>query len=157
MRRLSVLAAATVIGTASIAAVSFGTAAHAASGNAVLKGSIPAWANSKNLVSAADPTGDVGFRVYLGWNNASAVESLAAALGGIGATEGEAKQVEARHPKPVLAAEGVEAGEQRFQVSARPLHAIRLDPEQQLQLEERVVLQQLDAELPSVGSALDLR
>lgn len=80
MRRLSVLAAATVIGTASIAAVSFGTAAHATSGNAVLKGSIPAWANSKNLVSAADPAGDIGFRVYLSWNNESAVESLAAAV-----------------------------------------------------------------------------
>ena len=40
--------------------------AHAATGNAVLKGSIPAWANSKNLVGAADPGGDVGFRVYLG-------------------------------------------------------------------------------------------
>jgi subtilase family serine protease len=80
MRRLSVLAAATMIGTASIAAVSSGTAAHAASANAVLKGSIPAWANSKNLVSAADPTGDVGFRVYLGWNDEPAVESLAAAV-----------------------------------------------------------------------------
>ena len=55
MRRLSALAAVTVIGTASIAAASFGTAAHAATGNAVLNGSIPAWANSKNLVSTADP------------------------------------------------------------------------------------------------------
>ena len=80
MRRLSALAAVTVIGTASLAAASFGTAAHAATGNAVLKGSIPAWANSKNLVSAADPAGYVGFRVYLGWNNESAVEALAAAV-----------------------------------------------------------------------------
>jgi len=80
MRRLPVLAAVTIIGTASIAAVSFGTSAHAAAGNAVLKGSIPTWANSKNLVSAADPAGDVGFRVYLGWSNESAVESLAAAV-----------------------------------------------------------------------------
>jgi subtilase family serine protease len=80
MRRLPALAAVTVIGTASIAAASFGTAAHAATGNAVLKGSLPAWANSKNLVGTADPAGDVGFRVYLGWNNESAVETLAAAV-----------------------------------------------------------------------------
>jgi hypothetical protein len=48
--------------------------------NAVLKGSIPAWANSKNLVGAADPGGDVGFRVYLGWSNDSAVQALASAV-----------------------------------------------------------------------------
>jgi subtilase family serine protease len=48
--------------------------------NSVLQGSIPAWANSKNLVGTADPAGDVGFRVYLGWNNETAVEALAAAV-----------------------------------------------------------------------------
>jgi subtilase family serine protease len=47
---------------------------------AVLKGSIPAWANSKNLMGTADPGGDVGFRVYLGWNNNSAVQALASAV-----------------------------------------------------------------------------
>ncbi|TVZ03648.1 serine protease [Trebonia kvetii] len=57
----------------------FGTA-NAASGKAVLAGSIPAWANSKNLVGTADPAGDVGFRVYLGWNDPAAVASLAAAV-----------------------------------------------------------------------------
>ena len=61
------------------AIASLGTA-HAATGNAVLKGSIPAWANSKNLVGTADPGGDVGFRVYLGWSNDSAVQALASAV-----------------------------------------------------------------------------
>lgn len=42
-----------------------------------LAGSIPAWANSKNLTGPADANGTVGFRVYLGWNNASMAESLA--------------------------------------------------------------------------------
>jgi hypothetical protein len=51
------------------AITSLGTA-HAATGNAVLKGSIPAWANSKNIAGTADPGGDVGFRVYLGWSKA---------------------------------------------------------------------------------------
>src|SRR5438309_38754 len=46
------------------------------SGRSTLAGSAPAWASSKNYVSAADPTIDVGFRVYPGWNNPSAVEAL---------------------------------------------------------------------------------
>src|SRR6267378_5257159 len=50
------------------------------SGRSTLAGSAPAWANSKNYVAAADPTIDVGFRVYLGWNNPSAVEALARAV-----------------------------------------------------------------------------
>jgi subtilase family serine protease len=45
-----------------------------------LPGSAPAWASAKNLVTAANPSDDVGFRVYLGWNNPSAVESLAQAV-----------------------------------------------------------------------------
>ena len=43
-------------------------------------GTAPAWANSKNYINAADPTTDIGFRVYLGWNNPSAVEALAQAV-----------------------------------------------------------------------------
>jgi subtilase family serine protease len=78
MRRLSALAAVTVLGSA--CAITASGAAHAAAGKAVLAGSIPAWANSKNLVGSADPSTDVGFRVYLGWNNAAAVASLAAAV-----------------------------------------------------------------------------
>src|SRR6266446_5789030 len=50
------------------------------SGRSTLVGSTPTWANSKNYLSAADPTTDVGFRVYLGWNNPSAVEALAKAV-----------------------------------------------------------------------------
>jgi len=50
------------------------------SGRSTLVGSAPTWANSKNYQSAANPTIDVGFRVYLGWNNPSAVEALAQAV-----------------------------------------------------------------------------
>src|SRR2546430_13345837 len=62
--------------------VSFGGlfAQAANAGRSNLVGSAPAWANSKNYRSAADPTIDVGFRVYLGWNNPSAVEALAQAV-----------------------------------------------------------------------------
>ena len=45
-----------------------------------LHGSAPAWANSKNLVGAADPNAYVGFRVYLGWQNADAAVALAKAV-----------------------------------------------------------------------------
>ncbi|TMI56596.1 serine protease [Candidatus Bathyarchaeota archaeon] len=62
--------------------VSFGGlfAQAANSGRSTLAGSAPTWANSKNYQSAANPTIDVGFRVYLGWNNPSAVEALAQAV-----------------------------------------------------------------------------
>lgn len=45
-----------------------------------LHGSAPAWANSKNFTGPADPKGTVGFRVYLGWQNADAAEALARAV-----------------------------------------------------------------------------
>jgi subtilase family serine protease len=45
-----------------------------------LAGSAPAWANSKNYAGAANSTAAIGFRVYLGWNNPSAVEALAQAV-----------------------------------------------------------------------------
>jgi len=51
-----------------------------ASQGAVLHGSAPAWANAKNYTGAADGTQSVGFRVYLGWENASAAEALAHAV-----------------------------------------------------------------------------
>src|SRR5437870_2669816 len=62
--------------------VSFGGlfAQAANSSRSTLVGSAPTWANSKNYQSAANPTIDVGFRVYLGWNNPSAVEALAQAV-----------------------------------------------------------------------------
>lgn len=56
-------------------------AALAAPANAsVLPGSVPSWANARNFVSAADPSSFVGFRVYLGWQNASAAEAFALAV-----------------------------------------------------------------------------
>ena len=47
---------------------------------AVLHGSAPSWANSRNFVADADPAGSVGFRVYLGWTNPGAAEALAKAV-----------------------------------------------------------------------------
>ncbi len=52
----------------------------AASGTKTLPGSVPPWATSANLVGAANPNSVVGFRVYLGWQNASAAEALAKAV-----------------------------------------------------------------------------
>ena len=45
-----------------------------------LPGSAPAWANSAHFKAAADPSGIVGFRVYLGWNNSAAAEAFAQAV-----------------------------------------------------------------------------
>jgi subtilase family serine protease len=79
-RRSKIIAAASaaLLGTAGVVVAA--TLANAATTNVALKGSIPAWANSKNLQGTADPNEDVGFRVYLGWNNPSAVDALAAAV-----------------------------------------------------------------------------
>jgi subtilase family serine protease len=52
----------------------------AASGRAALRGSVPLWANSAHFVKAANGAGDVGFRVYLGWQNEGQVASLAQAV-----------------------------------------------------------------------------
>jgi subtilase family serine protease len=54
--------------------------AGAAPGRASLPGSVPAWASAANRVGAADPTSDVGFRVYLGWTNDAQAEALAQAV-----------------------------------------------------------------------------
>ncbi len=56
------------------------TASAAANPRSVLKGTAPSWANSKNLVGPANKSGDVGFRVYLGWKNPAAVAALAKAV-----------------------------------------------------------------------------
>jgi hypothetical protein len=50
----------------------------AASDRATLQGSTPGWAKQGNRVGAADPSGAVGFRVYLGWN--SGAEAFAKAV-----------------------------------------------------------------------------
>ncbi|BCL79513.1 serine protease [Ktedonobacteria bacterium brp13] len=60
------------------------TAARAArataSGSTTLVGSAPAWANAKNYKGAADASADIGFRLYLGWSDPSAVQALAQAV-----------------------------------------------------------------------------
>ena len=54
--------------------------AHAASTRSVLVGSAPSWANAKNYAGAANASDSLGFRIYLGWNNESAVEAYAQAV-----------------------------------------------------------------------------
>jgi len=56
------------------------TATAAPPAGSVLHGSSPHWANAKNYTGAADPNGNVGFRVYLGWQNADAAVALAQAV-----------------------------------------------------------------------------
>jgi subtilase family serine protease len=51
-----------------------------ASSRSSLAGTKPSWATSKTLVRHASPTQTVGFRIYLGWRNGPAAESLAAAV-----------------------------------------------------------------------------
>jgi len=52
----------------------------APSTRSTLKGSKPSWAKGANLVSAAATSNQLGFRVYLGWNNAAGAEALARAV-----------------------------------------------------------------------------
>jgi subtilase family serine protease len=78
MRRVAFIGVLVLVG--SVVSGSFGLPAQAASGRTTLRGSAPAWANSKNYRGPANPSEDVGFRVYLGWNNPSAVEALARAV-----------------------------------------------------------------------------
>jgi subtilase family serine protease len=47
---------------------------------ATLPGSAPSWANAHNRVGSVDPNGDVGFRVYLRWNDAAGATALARAV-----------------------------------------------------------------------------
>lgn len=73
------IAALALVSIAGLA--NFGLIAHAApSGRSTLTGSKPSWANAKNYVKAANANDTIGFRLYLGWNNPSAVESLAQAV-----------------------------------------------------------------------------
>ena len=66
---------------AAIALVGSAIPAMAApSGRATLTGNVPSWAKSANFKAAATPSDSIGFRVYLGWNNPSAVEALAKAV-----------------------------------------------------------------------------
>jgi subtilase family serine protease len=73
--------AVTALAAATIAGVGLATlapgSAFAASSRHSLPGSVPAWATAKAFKGAASTRGSVGFRVYLGWHNASAAEALA--------------------------------------------------------------------------------
>ena len=69
-------AASLVLSSVALAIV----ALAAPSPRSTLKGSKPSWANPGNLVSAANASDQLGFRVYLGWNNASGAEALARAV-----------------------------------------------------------------------------
>jgi subtilase family serine protease len=52
----------------------------APSPRSTLKRSKPSWATSKNYAGSANAKTQLGFRVYLGWNNASGAEALARAV-----------------------------------------------------------------------------
>ena len=54
--------------------------ATASSDRTLLVGSAPSWAVPANYVAAAEPTTDVGFRIYFGWTNPAAAEALARAV-----------------------------------------------------------------------------
>src|SRR2546423_15498399 len=71
----------TILGIgASIALVGSAIPAMAApSGRATLTGNVPPWAKSANFKAAPNPSDSIGFRVYLAWDNPSAVEALARA------------------------------------------------------------------------------
>ncbi|HLO30619.1 MAG TPA: S53 family peptidase [Anaerolineales bacterium] len=70
----------TILVILTIVAMLPGSALAAQSTRTTLHGSAPAWANSKNYAGAADASAYIGFRVYLGWQNASAAEALARAV-----------------------------------------------------------------------------
>ena len=76
MRKGSVRAASVVAALAWAAS----TGSAGAAGKVTLKGSHPAWAQSKHFVGAADTSGAVDFRVYLGWKDAAGAEALANAV-----------------------------------------------------------------------------
>src|SRR5436305_10555806 len=56
------------------------TASAAATTRTTVKGSVPPWAKSASFKGAAADTARVGFRIYLGWHDASTAESLARAV-----------------------------------------------------------------------------
>ena len=55
-------------------------ASAAPSTKATLAGSVPTWAKSANFKGSAVSTAPIGFRVYLGWQNASQAEAAAKAV-----------------------------------------------------------------------------
>jgi len=77
MRRRTMLAIGVTVGLA--AAMGPALAAQAAP-QRTLPGSVPSWAKASALQGAASGSDHVGFRVYLGWRNESAVSHLATAV-----------------------------------------------------------------------------
>jgi subtilase family serine protease len=80
MSRRLILTVVVLVTLLAVAVASTGGSYAAPSGRATLPGSAPAWANAHNFTGGADGTSSVGFRVYLGWQNAGAAESLAKAV-----------------------------------------------------------------------------
>ena len=60
--------------------VGLATPAAAQSSRATIAGQVPPWATSANFKSATATSDWIGFRVYLGFNNPSAVQSRAEAV-----------------------------------------------------------------------------
>lgn len=73
-RVLSILALITLI-SIPFNAVSVSAAP---SGRATIAGNVPSWATAANFKSPASSSDDIGFRVYLNWQNQSALEAFAA-------------------------------------------------------------------------------
>jgi subtilase family serine protease len=66
-----------IVLAAGVSAIVATLASAAPSPRATLAGSAPPWATSSSFKSPANADDGVGFRVYLGWRNASAAEALA--------------------------------------------------------------------------------
>jgi subtilase family serine protease len=82
LTRMRVIAAATLaIATGAVGVTAAGAATSStANGRTALAGSVPTWAKSSSSKGAAAGNDNVGFRVYLGWRNESAVQALAKAV-----------------------------------------------------------------------------
>jgi subtilase family serine protease len=72
--------AATLLTILLTGGIAIKSAQTAPSARSVLKGSKPSWATPKNYAGGANGNDQLGFRVYLGWNNASGAEALARAV-----------------------------------------------------------------------------
>ena len=77
MNRRALVALATLLLLATLPAA---TVSAASNGRSVLKGSAPAWANSKNYAGAARAADIVDFRVYLNWQNQAGAAAVARAV-----------------------------------------------------------------------------
>src|SRR6266576_6256123 len=74
MRKFFAISLALVSAALTIAALA------APAPRSTLHGSKPSWATPQNYAHAANASDQLGFRVYLGWNNPSGAEALARAV-----------------------------------------------------------------------------